>query len=802
MTLISCQLFAQKATVSGQINIKNSHQSIADVYIYIEGTSFYDISDASGNFQITDIPFGNYELVSSNIGFSETRTRITLNSEVYTKLTIGLTEEINNLPTIQISSQTGTGGLLGALDLAGSAHYISKKELNSFNSSNVNDILQSIPGVQLQEEDGFGLRPNIGLRGTGSERSSKITIMEDGILSAPAPYSAPSAYYFPTVARMDAIEIMKGASQIKYGPFTTGGVINFISSTIPKQFQGNLNLGFGNFGSRQIKANLGDKLGNFSYVVQGMQIQSDGFKKISGQNNNTGFDKKDWLAKLKWQSSENAKIFQSIQFKYAETREQSNETYLGISRVDFESDPYQRYAASQMDEMNTEHRQLSLNYLLNPIKNFYIQATAYQNNFFRNWYKLDKVQNDQGNKTSISKLLSKPINYSEEFSLINGRSSINNEELHVKANNRNYVTRGLQTKFNYLLNDHSFEFGIRAHYDEMDRFQWVDEYRMNSNIMELISSGLPGSESNRIESALAIATYGKYKLSYQKIVFDLGIRNENIMLSRLDYGKEDSERLGTKINERVNHVNVLIPGASIKYNVSDTKQIFGGIHRGFSPPGSSPETQPESSTNYELGYRIQQNALFASAVLFRNNYSNLLGADLASSGGTGSGDLYNGGASRSQGLELAISYRKRISDSAYIPINMQYTLTDAQFKNNFDSNFAPWGSVSSGDELPYLSKHTFNIRSGVNTKKFGLSINTNYLGEMRTNAGQGVIDAEEQIDSRLVFNFDSAFTISKRTSLHFAVHNLTNKTYIVANRPAGWRPGAPRSFSFSLQNSF
>ena len=78
--------------------------------------------------------------------------------------------------------------------MPGSAHFISDDELEIFNYADIQQILRRVPGVNLQLEDGYGLRPNIGIRGVQTERSGRIMLLEDGVPIAPAPYSASSAY--------------------------------------------------------------------------------------------------------------------------------------------------------------------------------------------------------------------------------------------------------------------------------------------------------------------------------------------------------------------------------------------------------------------------------------------------------------------------------------------------------------------------------------------------------------------------------------------------------------------------------
>ena len=272
-------------------------------------------------------------------------------------------DSIQQLDEVIIRVNTILGNKYVAQNRTGASYYLGTAELGKMGYMDINRALRTVPGVNFYEEDGFGLRPNISLRGTSPQRSSKITLMEDGVLIAPAPYSSPAAYYFPSVARMQAVEILKGSSQVQYGPFTTGGAINLVSTGIPDDFSAQLKTSLGSFNTGQVYTSVGQSSERIGYVLEYLNMNSDGFKRL-GSNDNTGFDIYDLMGKLRINSKADAKTPQSLELKYHFYDEQSNETYLGLSEADFAANPYFRYAASQFDQMNADQRQIMLTHVL------------------------------------------------------------------------------------------------------------------------------------------------------------------------------------------------------------------------------------------------------------------------------------------------------------------------------------------------------------------------------------------------------------------------------------------------------
>ena len=259
------------------------------------------------------------------------------------------------LPEVTLEANVLFGSAFEARNRTGSAHFISTKELKLYQFTDLQRLLQSVPGINAYEEDGFGLRPNISLRGTSPERSAKITMMEDGVLIAPAPYSASAAYYIPVAARMQSIEVLKGSSQIQYGPFTTGGAINLVSLGIPQASTGRVQASYGGFGNRLLEVNQGGHIGGFGYVIQGIHQGSNGFKELP-YGLPTGYDLNDFMGKLSYDWITGARK-QSLQVKYQQSAERADETYLGLTETDFANNPRARYLASSKDLMDTDHQQ-------------------------------------------------------------------------------------------------------------------------------------------------------------------------------------------------------------------------------------------------------------------------------------------------------------------------------------------------------------------------------------------------------------------------------------------------------------
>lgn len=568
-----------------------------------------------------------------------------------------------------------------------------------------------------------------------------------------------------------------------------------VSTPIPNSFSGKANISYGSKNTFKSHTSVGSSWKHFGYMVEYLRYQSDGFKKYE-DHAAKGFKRNDIIAKIRVKTDHVKGVNHALELKFGYADENSDETYVGLSADDFKKTPFLRYAGSQMDKLKTDHRQWVATYLLTFSNKLKITTNAYYNYFHRNWYKLNDVRAGitSKEKRSIADVLVDPETNIRYFDILTGKTDREEEALLVRANNRTYRSRGIQTRAEYRFNLNEFffdlEFGLRYHADEEDRFQWDDSYSMKNKKMVLFMEGIHGTNANRVTSANALAGYLLAKLRYDAWTVTAGLRYEDVDLLKKDYTKEDLARSGKVRIETPNHARVLIPGVGLHYQLMPAASVFFGIHKGFAPPSAELYQKPESSVNMELGTRVAIRNFRAELIGFYNNYSNMLGSDLAASGGAGTLEQFNVGEARVKGAEFLVQYQPLPKNcNVRLPLQVSYTYTDTEIRNSFESH--SWGNVVRGDEIPYIFKHALNMQLGIECKWFYANIGARYNSDMRTSPGQGTIAEREKVPANLIFDASLNVFVNKYLTVRLNAINLTNRVYLTSRHPAGLRAGHP-----------
>lgn len=710
-----------------------------------------------------------------------------------------------------------TIGSRDAIDnITGSAHFISEETLDKFEYSDIQRIAREVPGVSIQIEDGYGLRPNISIRGVATERSGRITLLEDNVLIAPAPYSAPSAYYFPTAGRMQAFEVVKGPAAITQGPYTIGGALNMVSTAVPQEQKGKVLVEIGEDSTARIHATYGDRLDNgFGYLVEVHQWQSDGFQTIDDSSTDTGLDVTDYTVKLSYAPDDSA---HAVELKLQKADQDSNQSYLGLTDADFREDAYRRYGISELDNINTAHDQAILNYRFKFSDELTLSATAYNNTHERNWFKTEGIDLDgSSNAQDFSRIswanVVQAVNAGESLSsgdvtystsqlqaILDGTLDTAEGSIQVRSNAREYYSRGIQFKADWDLQlgdaKHSIEAGLRYHEDEEDRLQRNSTYQQVDGNLQLSDFGELGNAGNRIQEAQATAIYIHDSIEFGNWTVTPGLRYESIdqMRTRFNDGENRTFR-----DSRENHTSVLLPGLGAIYRLNDNLSLVAGVHKGFTAPSNSPGVREEEAINSEIGVRYSTKNTRVEVMAFNSDYENLLGVCTASSGTDCEiGDAFNGDAATVTGLEVLLSNSLPVSDSLLFNTSLSYTYINGEFDTDIASTDF-FGDVSAGDPIPYIPENQLQFSAGFEAKIWQVNANVSYVDEVCTLASCGQFD---RTDDALTLDLAANYLVNDSIKLFSRIENVTDEQDILGRQPYGARPNKGRSASIGIEMNF
>ena len=699
-----------------------------------------------------------------------------------------------------IESVTIIGSAEDQRKLAGSGQIISNEDLLKAMDTDIQKILTAVPGVYMRTEEGYGLRPNISIRGTAIERSAKVAVMEDGVLVAPSPYTSSSAYYFPTTGRIHSVEVLKGPAAVSQGPQTIGGAINLISTPIPKTTSGKFVQELGENGMMRTHAYFGGTSGNFGALVEVHEHESDGFDSIANVGGDTGFDKSDFVFKARYESGAH-----SLTLKMVDLDEISNQSYVGLSQASFNANPRVRYGATAYDKMMNDGEQTSLTYV-GDFENFNVQFTSWQNDYHRDWFKVSDFNNDKehGEQDDINELISAANNGSANAqAILDGQLPV---EIEYKHNNRYYTNEGYQFTINTSLGIHDLTLGYRDMEDSESRVQ-AHEYAdqaADGSLSPLYGYIGLNNSNNRLRESSATSYYLQDTMDFGRLDVTLGYRSE-------DYDQRHrrwSDRAGPNLTMvrtgeadnrdtfATNDHTTSSIGAT--YDLSDNVTLVAGFHEGMTPMFGA---DPEEAENTELGMRYSKGTTDIELFYFSSEYSNLAAECTLVSGAACNADesaVFSGGAADVEGIEFSGSWILE-GDGVSYPIALAYTSTDATFNNSSESDY--FGVVAAGDDLPYIPSSSMSLVAGFVTDN-GLSGNMRLI-DVGSSCSIAACGTYNKIHAHTIIDLNLRKALTDSMDIYAIIENVSDDADIISRAPSeGARSQKPRTLKVGFSYKF
>ncbi len=698
-------------------------------------------------------------------------------------------------------------------EIAGSADYIGDDRIKTSGYTDIERLLNEVPGVFSQTEDGLGLRTNIGMRGAKALRTQKVNITEDGILQGPAIYANPSMYFFPDVGRAEGIEVLKGAAAIGTGPRTTSGAINIISRSIPTSPKGYYNVTFGDERYNKQHIHYGGTFGPISYVAEFSDVGYDGHKDLENANGDeTGFRKSSDLIKIRY-SLPNSYLELSSQ----NTTEVSHESYVGLTRADFAANPYKRYAASAADKMNNDYHRyiLTYNYEMSPTTTFI--GKLYKTKYSRQWDKIGTINVNQGDGagSTVKAISLDSIDWSTDCAanahsgyearacdiMTNASGMVAGENLKRSNGHRDYGMYGYQLQLEKEMGNHDITISYRSHHDYRQREDngKADYWVLDSDNVLTRNAHTDAVGPGERKSAWAESFSIQDRITHGNFVTTLGLRHEDVDYDKLGkYNTGSSAGTPTKTSAS----DTMIAVSSL-YNMGNGKSVFAAYSQGYTPGG--PGSDPEESDNIEIGYRnIGPNSSF-EVVGFIVDYDKMLETcSIASGCGDAGNNNKNAGEASSEGVEIMYRVNNLFPSPAMKGAEsvqgIKYPLKVAATFQKSEWDVPLSSSVSSGNDIEYTPENIIYVSLGAVTSQWDMQIGAKYNDKYFTNNANTA-----ETEDAWILDFQGGMNLNAMgmpARAYLNVDNLLDKTYLASAHEYGVRANKPQTIMAGISFDF
>jgi Fe(3+) dicitrate transport protein len=777
----------------------------ATVALSHDGRRSGAVTGRDGGFRIASVEPGEYDIRVSYVGYMTATMHVVVGAEMG-RQTFRLQESPATLNPVEIIGQSPTMNRR----VPGTVTLVDARAVAMIMPLGTQELLSHVPGINGFADDGMGnSRISVGMRGLNPRRSSRVLILEDGIPIEPAPYVYPNMYYNPPAERLDRVEVIKGSGALRYGPQTMGGVINYITERPKGGFGGSAAVTGGMNGYLSLYSELN---GFGSNVVQ-PQLQLL-YKRGDGFRENNGFQQGNATLKMNIIPDEDKILYVKFNADY----EKTNATYTGLTEYSFETDP--RFNPKKDDEFTVVRGALDLIYTDKLSEVTQSTTRAYLSYFDRNWWRENDVFVRPG-ASDTGAVVAVP--YYEAGNLVRTGNRSDNY-----GNLRTFYTVGAEQEYSVEHGiagiDATLDAGARLHFERfLDRHVAGNAPDARSGIyytIDPLDSTITLLGKNQTYETTALSLFMIEKLDLDALTITPGIRIEIFEQERIN-------RLQGAVYEDKSSI-VVLPGLGFNYEI-DAFNIFGGIHRGYTPPTDGTlsivnfgkdagagglSVESEKSWNSELGVRAA--AWFGT---FEVAGFNLMIEDMVAPARGATFD--NLGRVSSSGVEFAATVRGSRFEEYLPDLNILYTYLDTRVIDGTIKSAVIAGDVPvdvSGNELPYAPHHTFSAGLAMDLP-FGLAwrFDINHVGRVYTdleniertyNRGDtGPVEAHTIVDASASYRLPAGLTAGVSAKNIFDLKYIGSRLHSSPSQPeanlsSGILPGPGRQVNVSLTWKF
>lgn len=657
---------------------------------------------------------------------------------------LAVQEAVTTLPEVVV-----TADWLGAPEEAkthpGARSVVTQRELSESGARTLEDALRQVPGVQVRDESGTGILPNIGVRGLSPLRSEQVLVLVDGIPATLAPYGQTGLSLFPlTLNSVEAIDVARGGVAVHYGPNNVGGVVNFITKRIPRQttFTAKETVSFagGNALHDAYFRAAGFATESLGLQLQGNLIKGQGEREHSDTSVGNAMLDADWI--LSRQSD------LRVGFQYYKTR---NDLPGALTPQAYEEDRDQSTRPLDRFDGDTTRGHLIYNH-------FFANGAEFS---WTNFAHDSSRQFFFGDATNASTPSTAQRSSPREFRVYGSEPKLSFE-----------IDAGLKQKI---------ALGARLMREEVD-YQ-VDSRNLATGVTTI-------SRDWRFENdAYAAYLSDTVSLLDDKLNITPGLRREQVNL----YYKNNQTGAKTEDDTRD-----WLPGIDVGYQAGEGVFLFGNFHKSLRPVQftqivyNGSDLDAERAQNYELGIRVQPTpTIDSSLTAFRFDFDNKLEFVNQTTG------FRNLGEARHEGVELELGWHPQALSG--LELKTAYTYVDTEQRS---------GSFK-GNELPLASHHLLSLQSNYQLRRWTWNVNGAYqsaaFSDGANTEAESADGAKGRVPSYWLWNTQLGYRFSedprRGPRLALAANNLFDRDYYVrgVDYSTGRMPAPGRALLATVQ---